>query len=123
LELSEWLRRNILRYFYRGPEVWNQWREDNPEIKPGISGTDLNRADLRETDFRVRGLGGVCLAEADLRGAYLGQAILKDANLYGAHPFDAIFFQGKPQQFKTGRRREFLLPAQPEIILLTDAEI
>ena len=31
----------------KGVEVWNRWREDNPEIEPDLSGEDLEEIDLR----------------------------------------------------------------------------
>ena len=42
-----------LKILEQGVEEWNQWRKDNPEIKPDLIGAklskvgDLSRADLR----------------------------------------------------------------------------
>ena len=47
---------NLLK---QGVEVWNRWREQNPEIRP-----DLTQADLREANLGLANLSG-----ADLRGA------------------------------------------------------
>jgi hypothetical protein len=30
-----------------GVEVWNRWRDQNPEVIPDLSGADLRGADLR----------------------------------------------------------------------------
>jgi hypothetical protein len=63
----------------QGAEIWNDWRVENPEIKPELSGASLN----------VGTLLGVNLAEADLTGAHLtpskfGAADLREADLSGA---------------------------------------
>ena len=34
-----------------GVEAWNLWREQNPDIQPDLSETDLSRVNLGETDF------------------------------------------------------------------------
>ena len=31
----------------QGVEVWNQWRQEKPDLEPDLSGSILNRADLR----------------------------------------------------------------------------
>jgi Pentapeptide repeats (8 copies) len=81
--------------------VWNQWREEHPEIQPdlsealfhwaGLGGLDLRGANLRgaslwhaflpRTDLRGANLRGANLVEADLRGADLRGADLRGANL------------------------------------------
>ena len=58
----------------QGVEVWNRWREENPEMSP-----DLAEADLSMTD-----LGGVDLSMTDLREVDLCGASLTFANLHGA---------------------------------------
>ena len=67
---------NILK---QGVEVWNKWRDDNPEIIPSLSGADLHKVDLPKAV-----LFGVDLAEANLVGADLLGADLRRANLSGA---------------------------------------
>ena len=77
-----------------GVEAWNQWREQNPEIQPDLSGADLREANLSEADLSEANLRGtdLCFAHlqaADLRaagliGAYLIGADLSRANLNGA---------------------------------------
>jgi hypothetical protein len=68
----------------QGVEVWNQWREGNPNVKINLSfaqlgGCDLHRGNLWEAD-----LGGANLWPANLSGAMLGRADLGGANLSGA---------------------------------------
>ena len=58
----------------QGVEVWNHWREQNPEVFP-----DLSRADLRGMVLRGANLAGVNLQGANLRGT-----TLEDANFFAA---------------------------------------
>ncbi len=70
----------------QGVEVWNKWREENPEIKPDLSGqilretnlkgADLSKANLLVVDFSLSDLSRASVSEADLRGAYLVKANL-----------------------------------------------
>lgn len=68
-----------------GVSAWNQWREENPEILPNLSGAYLRRAHLNAMDLRKADLSGADLWKADLSGANLDAADLKTANLYAAH--------------------------------------
>jgi TIR domain/Pentapeptide repeats (8 copies) len=58
---------------------WNEWRQNNPTIRPDLSQANLSEADLSDANLREANLLG-----ADLRGAYLTGAALYGANLYGA---------------------------------------
>jgi len=55
-------------------EGWNDWRRENPEVEPDLSGANLEGADLY----------GANLSEAILNGANLAWANLYGANLSGA---------------------------------------
>lgn len=78
-----------LKILEQGMEVWNQWREDNPEIRPDLSQVNLSRSTL--TNYRIVGsiiaiynwfdFNGVDLQEADLGGADISYAKLTGANL------------------------------------------
>lgn len=57
-------------------ERWNSWRKEHPEIKPDLSGIDLNFQSLRGVDFH-----DVDLSEANLEGAHLDAADFSRANL------------------------------------------
>ncbi len=49
-----------LAFLTQGVEVWNRWRDQNPDIqKPDLSGAHLAKTDL----------SGAHLTEADLSGA------------------------------------------------------
>jgi uncharacterized protein YjbI with pentapeptide repeats len=93
---------DILR---QGAKVWNQWREEHPEILPdlvnadlidadfgfaNLSGAKLRRASLRGANFSYANLSHAGRFDADLRGAnlnhaYLGKADLRSANLTDAN--------------------------------------
>jgi hypothetical protein len=70
----------------QGWKVWNQWREENPRIRPDLSGADLSGANLRKAN-----LSGADLFEAKLFEANLIKANLLEANLSGAHLSGADF--------------------------------
>jgi len=66
----------------QGVEGWNKWREENPDIKIDLGGTDLCwKVSLLEAN----------LSGADLSGANLREADLSGANLVGANLFGADF--------------------------------
>jgi hypothetical protein len=84
----------------KGVPTWNLWREQDSDIKPNLSGTNLYQADLthvnlrqtdlRKTDLRQAKLNGADFFKADLRNANLRGAVaissnLRSANLSGAH--------------------------------------
>jgi len=86
--------------------IWNRWRQENPDVEPDLSGTDLRRADLKKAALqgailREANLRGTDLSHADLRGAdlnranlmlaRLGSANLSGANCSGANLIDANF--------------------------------
>ena len=68
-----------------GVEPWNQWREQNPEIRADLSGANLGMANLCETNLSNANLLGANLDGANLTGADLSKAILSRANLLGAN--------------------------------------
>ncbi|MBE9068718.1 pentapeptide repeat-containing protein [Leptolyngbya cf. ectocarpi LEGE 11479] len=62
-----------LELIKQGVEVWNQWREKNPDIVPDLSqikldGVDLREANLHGAQLSAASLRGVILCGADLRG-------------------------------------------------------
>ena len=56
---------------YEGVAAWNEWRRENPGVRPELAGEDLSEMDLT----------GINLGEADLTDAELFQTDLSDANL------------------------------------------
>jgi hypothetical protein len=79
----------------QGVDTWNEWREENPDIKPDLSESNLiipslDYADLCDVNFYGTDLTGVDLHGADLEGANLENAnmltaVLDEANLVGAN--------------------------------------
>jgi uncharacterized protein YjbI with pentapeptide repeats len=84
--------------------IWNRWRQENPDIRPDLSGMDLKRADLKKAALqgailKNANLRGTDLSFADLSGAdfhkanlvltHLGAANLTEADFSGANLCDA----------------------------------
>lgn len=98
-----------LEILKQGAEIWNEWRTDNPHIKPDLRQADLrhakliginlsnadlweaqlykailDNADLRRADLRRAHLGGASLKNGDLTDAMISQAYLGSSNFDGA---------------------------------------
>jgi len=83
-----------LRILEQGADVWNQWREDNPKVRPDLhlyklsdmdlSGYNFNHTDLRVAELDSATLHGSVFSEADLSGANLQDADLTWTNFNGA---------------------------------------
>lgn len=104
-----------LEILKQGVNAWNRWREDNPDVRPDLSGADLHqtappgsdshweisatvrvagpnlsKVNLSETNLSETNLWGVNLGEADLHEAELsgtnfGWTNLSEADLSGAY--------------------------------------
>jgi len=84
----------------QGVEVWNQWRENNPHIRPDLfdarlAGAYLSSANLQYANMVQVQLAGANLSRAnllgaDLHGAILTRANLREANLNSADAFMAL---------------------------------
>ena len=70
-----------LRILKQGVEVWNEWREDNPDVMPDLTEADIHGEYLRKADLQKADLQKANLQEADLQEADLKGANLKGANL------------------------------------------
>jgi uncharacterized protein YjbI with pentapeptide repeats len=78
----------------QGVEVWNKWRDENPEVEIDLSvsnllGADLFGANLNNADLSGADLSGADLNRANLWKANLSAAHLREANLSGAHLAEA----------------------------------
>ncbi|MBH8573034.1 pentapeptide repeat-containing protein [Nostocaceae cyanobacterium CENA369] len=60
----------------QGVEVWNEWRNKYPKVRPDLSGAKLNNANLRKANFEETNFSGAELCGANLHDAYLHKAIL-----------------------------------------------
>lgn len=80
-------KESYLEILKQGVDVWNQWREDNPDIKhPDLSWADFSGANLywvnlKGADLTWSNFSNCELVLADMSGADLTRATLKDANL------------------------------------------
>lgn len=70
----------------QGVEVWNKWREDNPNVIPDLNGANLKGAKLIEVNLSraslcTANLSDAALSRANLAGADLSSAVLSGALL------------------------------------------
>jgi uncharacterized protein YjbI with pentapeptide repeats len=70
---------------FQGVTAWNQWREQDLDIKPNLSGCNLNKANLAHANLRQTNLRKTDLREANLVEADLFKADLRNANLRGVN--------------------------------------
>jgi uncharacterized protein YjbI with pentapeptide repeats len=68
-----------LAILWQGVDVWDAWREANPEVRPDIIGAKLVQLNLSRVD----------LSDADLSRAELNEADLTEANLTEAGLIEA----------------------------------
>ena len=79
-------------------QIWNQWRTDNPEVRPDLSGVDLRKKDLRGANLRQVDFYKADLRESDLSGTDLSEAFLShvkldDANISHARLYKAVLVE------------------------------
>ena len=80
---------NLLR---QSVEVWNQWREENPDIMPDLFGANLNNSNIAKVNFSRTYLVEASLKVANLSGANLSIATLVGTNLSGATLVDCSIY-------------------------------
>jgi Pentapeptide repeats (8 copies) len=78
-----------LAILHQGVEVWNKWRNENPDVEVNLIDANLRnvylyRADLHEARLMNTNLTSAYLAGANLRNAILLSADLLSADLDGA---------------------------------------
>ena len=93
-----------LKLIKQGVDIWNAWREKNPEINPDLSQADLRGAKLQKIDlgnsnlkgcklqfsnFTGANLEGANLTQAKLQETCLQSARMKNCNLSGAGMLEA----------------------------------
>ncbi len=66
----------------QGVEVWNQWREENPDVEIDLSGVQFKNQDLHRVNFRGANLHGTDFSSSVLAWADLRDADLFEANFY-----------------------------------------
>lgn len=93
-----------LQILQQGVEVWNVWRDQNRDIRPDLSGAnldyanltraDLRRANLHEAQLAMTNLTRVDLTGADLSQAFLFETIFGDTNLTDVQGVETCFYAG-----------------------------
>lgn len=73
-----------LKILKQGVKMWNRWRDDNSDIVPNLSDTDLSYAELLNADLRTANLFKADLSCADLRNTKLINANLHNTKLINA---------------------------------------
>ncbi len=78
--------RQHLSTLKQGAVSWNQWRKENPDIRPdlreaSLAGTDLSNANLSSTNLSETDLSSANLRETSLLGANLNDANLRETQL------------------------------------------
>jgi hypothetical protein len=74
-----------LEILKQGVQIWNRWREENPDIRPDLSEMNLIGANFNGADLSHADLTGTYLGGADLNGVNLNRADLNGADLIGAN--------------------------------------
>jgi uncharacterized protein YjbI with pentapeptide repeats len=92
-----------LKILEDGVYAWNEWRKNNPHIKPDLKGVRLHKIDLQginlegatllKADLQEVNLIGAKLKGADLRGVRLNKSKLGRVDLSGRDLKDANFFE------------------------------
>lgn len=79
------LLKAILKRAEEGIVEWNNWREENPHIKPDLREVFLYEANLSGANFSMTNLSNANLRNADLSMTNLSKANLRRTNLRGAN--------------------------------------
>ena len=76
--------RKQLEILKQGVEVWNKWRQDNPNLEINLRNADLSRLNLAFVNLSDADLTKANLTETNLSEANLSRANLREANLFQA---------------------------------------
>lgn len=85
-----------LAVLIQGVAVWNEWRKNNPQIKPDLSGINFDRRNFAKANFSHANFYQSVFKEANLQEtsfeyANLSETSFKKANLKKADLFAAMF--------------------------------
>ena len=77
----------------QGVAAWNEWREENPDVRSdlreaNLSGANLSEADLNDTDFSGADLSRANLSRASLVRTRLSATTMTGAMVYGVLVWD-----------------------------------
>ena len=84
-----------LKIIKQGVDIWNRWREENPNIQPDLSEADLRIANLVHANLSNTQLNGAKLTRASLQNADLRKANLNKAELRWARLTQANLTEAK----------------------------
>lgn len=70
-----------LKILKQGVEVWNKWREENPEVRPDLSGADLQGKRFFQTNFSKSNFSKANLEETWLHACNLSDSDFSFSNL------------------------------------------
>src|SRR5436309_3223942 len=87
----------------KGVATWNQWRKNNTDDEPDLSGENLREEDLRGINLSNANLRGVNLIGTDLHGANLIRATLFSAYLREANLFRTNLLEADCREAKLNR--------------------
>nr|WP_322721445.1 pentapeptide repeat-containing protein [Nostoc sp. ChiQUE02]MDZ8234545.1 pentapeptide repeat-containing protein [Nostoc sp. ChiQUE02] len=93
----------------KGVQAWNEWRLNNPNIIPELSGDDLSNIDLNGANLSEVNFSGVNLSETDFSMANLSGADLSKAKLSGFSLFS--FNDGEEDFYEENFSRAILSKA------------
>ena len=82
-----------LEILEQGTQAWNNWRSENPGIRPLLAGEDLSELDLSGVNLSEADLAEADLFDTDLSEANLKMASLTGADLSGANLTDAELYK------------------------------
>lgn len=120
-----------LEIIEKGVVAWNEWRQNNPDLKPDLSNSILSEAnlsgiDLSDAVLNWAHLGEANLSKANLRGADLSDTDLFEANLSGAKLSGAEIYNSKIMQAdlsKANLRKANLSRADLTWAILIEADL
>jgi hypothetical protein len=78
-----------LKILKQGVKVWNRWREDNPEIKPDLSGTELYKLNLEGANLNSTNLLDTSISDCNLSNINLNTARLERSTLFNVRLVEA----------------------------------
>jgi hypothetical protein len=89
-----------LEILKQGVPAWNDWRKNNPQVVPDLSGADLKHQYLRSVNLRETNLSQANLWKVDLGLADLTKANLSEADLTMAMLSTANFTEANLRRAK-----------------------
>jgi len=75
----------------KGVQAWNQWRDENPNIKPDLSHANLSKINLKSANLRSTDLGGVNFTKAFLQEADFSDSDMSKCDFTDSHLILANF--------------------------------